>query len=127
MEHGCQPFPGNKAPGHVLEQHQEHHNAHQQLGSVGNGRHDAARGDPPRRHAFRSVPQDGCNGQVQEHVYYWAHEGQGQQHLQLGMDQLVVGLAEAQLLIGLPDAGLDDADGGNIFLQNIVYPVQLFL
>ena len=127
MQDRCQPFPGNEAPGNILEQHQQHHDAHQQLGGVGDGRHDAARGGSACHHVPGPVPEDRRDGQVHKHIDDRTHKREDQQYPQLGADQIVVSLAEAQFFIGFPYAGLDDADGGNVFLQHIVHVVQFFL
>lgn len=127
VQHLLHALPGGRAPGDVLEQHGQLQYAVEQLGGVGDRCHDAARGAEACAHLRVAQQQDQRHHHVHQRVHRRVHEGEDGQHLQLGLDLLAVGLAEAQLLIGLPHAGLDDADAGNVLLQYGVDPVQMAL
>ena len=94
---------------------------------VSDSRHDAAGGSGAFHHIPGAVPEDGRDAQVHYHVDKGVQKGEGQQNLQLCFNQIVVGFAEAKLLVGFPHAGLDDADSGDILLQHVVHNIQFFL
>lgn len=64
------------------------------------------------------------NHSVHQGVHHRVHKREDYKHLELGFNQFVVGLSEAELFIALPHTGFDDADARYVLLEKAVDLIQ---
>ena len=119
-----QTVRGHQAAGQCLKDHGQHHHSVQDLGNIGNCRHDGAGCGLSGLHPDGTDVDDPDHREIQDDVHHRTQKREHHLHIKLDVGKLPVCFPEARFLRILLHKGLDHPDTGHVFLHDAVQPVQ---
>ena len=127
MQNLFHTFPGRRALGNVLEQHDKHEDSVQKLCCIGNCRHNRTRCCRTFSNFKGTCQQNPCDNKVHKCIDHRIHKRKNNECFQLCFYQRIIGFSKPLLFIKLADTRLNHANSRDVLLHNRVDLVQLIL